>query len=410
MSEHAGIRAVVFALKGVHSGSGAAELARLCRVAGLAVAWVRGAAPGETELVQAGLAWDALVNSGEVRNPEPAPDVFLLAAGRLHLMPHQCVVVGDFSDGLEAAKSAGMRCVAVGADPAWPGSEAADVVRATLDQIRISDLTGLAMAPPIIEPLAEGRERDDFATSPAERGPAVWSFWQTLGLGVAIAGGTLLAQVFFGIVYAIAAAASGHKLDSATLSNNGQFLAMGTCASAPIAVGLCWLFAWLRKGLPAEEYLGLNAVSVREMARWCVALVVVGIVMDGLLSWLGKSPSSEFMEKIYETAGFLPLLWFALVVVAPISEEMLFRGFLYQGLVRSRAGVAGAIIIPAVLWAMIHVQYDVYGIGTILVLGILFGYARWKSQSICTTIYMHALTNLLALLEMAAERHLSGAA
>ncbi len=68
----------------------------------------------------------ALVAAEDVRHGKPAPDVFLAAAGRLGVPPARCVVVEDAAAGLEAARRAGMRSVAVG------GGRAGDVVAASL--------------------------------------------------------------------------------------------------------------------------------------------------------------------------------------------------------------------------------------------------------------------------------------
>jgi beta-phosphoglucomutase family hydrolase len=56
---------------------------------------------------------DAVVCSDDVANHKPSPDTFLLAAERLGLKPHECVVFEDTRTGLEAARSAGMDCYLV---------------------------------------------------------------------------------------------------------------------------------------------------------------------------------------------------------------------------------------------------------------------------------------------------------
>src|SRR5437879_12171172 len=106
------------------------------------------------------------------------------------------------------------------------------------------------------------------------------------------------------------------------------------------------------------------------------------------------------MVEAYETAGFKPLLWLALIVAAPAGEETLFRGFLFEGISHSRLGAAGAIFLGSILWASIHVQHDAYGIAIIFLCGLFLGYVRLKTQSIYPTIFLHGLMNLVALLEV----------
>jgi HAD superfamily hydrolase (TIGR01509 family) len=57
--------------------------------------------------------FDALAGGDEVGQAKPAPDVYLLAARRLGVRPDACVALEDSENGVRAAKSAGMRCIAV---------------------------------------------------------------------------------------------------------------------------------------------------------------------------------------------------------------------------------------------------------------------------------------------------------
>ena len=55
----------------------------------------------------------AIATGHEVPHGKPAPDIFLLAAKRLDIEPRKCVVVEDSYHGMEAAKRAGMKCIAL---------------------------------------------------------------------------------------------------------------------------------------------------------------------------------------------------------------------------------------------------------------------------------------------------------
>ena len=56
-------------------------------------------------------SFDALVCGNEVVHKKPNPEIFLLAAGKLHLPAENCLVIEDAPSGLKAAKSAGMRAL-----------------------------------------------------------------------------------------------------------------------------------------------------------------------------------------------------------------------------------------------------------------------------------------------------------
>ena len=56
----------------------------------------------------------------------------------------------------------------------------------------------------------------------------------------------------------------------------------------------------------------------------------------------------------------------------------------------------GAVVVTSVLWALLHLQYDVYGIFTILLVGLLLGAARIRTRSLVVPLALHALNNRLS--------------
>jgi HAD superfamily hydrolase (TIGR01509 family) len=58
--------------------------------------------------------FSTVVTAGDVREGKPSPDTFLLAAERLSVHPHRCLVLEDGALGLEAARRAGMDAYHVG--------------------------------------------------------------------------------------------------------------------------------------------------------------------------------------------------------------------------------------------------------------------------------------------------------
>jgi HAD superfamily hydrolase (TIGR01509 family) len=57
--------------------------------------------------------FDALVNGSEVEKKKPNPDIFILAANKINLEPKECLVVEDAINGVEAARNAGAKCLAL---------------------------------------------------------------------------------------------------------------------------------------------------------------------------------------------------------------------------------------------------------------------------------------------------------
>ncbi|CAI9786151.1 unnamed protein product [Fraxinus pennsylvanica] len=97
---------------------GALELVTQCKSNGLKVAVASSAdrIKVDANLVAAGLPlsmFDAIVSADAFENLKPAPDIFLAASMNLNVPPSECIVIEDALAGVEAAKSANMRCIAV---------------------------------------------------------------------------------------------------------------------------------------------------------------------------------------------------------------------------------------------------------------------------------------------------------
>lgn len=57
--------------------------------------------------------FDAVIAGEDVEHKKPAPDIFLLAAGKIGLDPKDCLVIEDALNGIKAAKAAGCKCLAI---------------------------------------------------------------------------------------------------------------------------------------------------------------------------------------------------------------------------------------------------------------------------------------------------------
>lgn len=96
--------------------------------------------------------------------------------------------------------------------------------------------------------------------------PRPWGFWATIGWSLIIAIAYLGVQFFVGIIIAIVSKDIA-SLDPEEFATNGMLLAIMTCFAAPVVVGLCVLFASLRKQYPLKDYLGFNRPATRTIRR-----------------------------------------------------------------------------------------------------------------------------------------------
>ena len=150
----------------------------------------------------------------------------------------------------------------------------------------------------------------------------------------------VMSIIQFGVLMIFAASrfAAEQNLKIDNLVENGNFLAAATAASTPAIVGLVAFLIWARR-------LSNQRLSCLRMARCSIGRSrvdrsrVVLVASDLVMYSLGRSIVPPFMVGIYRTS-WLPILLFAIVVLAPVGEEILFRGFLYNGIAVSRGGTS----------------------------------------------------------------------
>lgn len=95
-----------------------------------------------------------------------------------------------------------------------------------------------------------------------------------------------------------------------------------------------------------------------------------------------------------------PWAWvmiFVAVVLAPIHEELVYRGFVQSGIVRITRHPWAAILLTSTLFALAHLsaQVPLYAIGSLFAFGVCLGFAFERSRSIAVPIAMHMAFNAL---------------
>lgn len=222
-----------------------------------------------------------------------------------------------------------------------------------------------------------------------------WGIFATLALGAL----ALLAGQLSGI--AALSALYGFDLEQvATVTQDGGAIVLFIFVSAPVQVAVLVLAAAYKGNV--LTYLGYKLPRRSEVV-FGIAVLAALIVVGDTVSWLaGRNIVDRFQTDIYQaakSASMLPLLLVAVTVFIPVTEESLFRGFLFRGWLRSPHEAWPVIMFTAGLFAVIHVQYDWFLIAQVFAFGVLFGWIRWATGSTILTMLLHALVNLEGMIE-----------
>ena len=159
-------------------------------------------------------------------------------------------------------------------------------------------------------------------------------------------------------------------------------------------------------GVFLRRRYGLTPVSLG--LRWdcpffSLVLAVAGLlavapvrgVLDAILTRFHQQARQPIVEDLRQMHGLdLVLISAAAILVAPVLEEILFRGFLQPAL-RNVMGSKPAILVTAGIFALAHGQPAV--VLLILPLGLVLGYLYERRQSLMSPILLHAIHNGVAV-------------
>jgi membrane protease YdiL (CAAX protease family) len=223
--------------------------------------------------------------------------------------------------------------------------------------------------------------------------PKPWGAWATLGWGLLAVLVGLIISFIGGLLYSFALLTEGYsryRLEA----QSGQVVLV--CYVFSILGMLAFLLVPTAiRSFSYFEYLGFARTRGKYYA-WALATILAFVVMEIAFSILFDRPSQSPSDMLQTPSTYL-LLWFVVVVAAPLGEEMFFRGFLFRGLSGTASGPALAIVLTSLIWAAIHIQYELPEITIIFVAGLLIGWFRYRSGSIGPAIFMHFTMNFTAM-------------
>jgi len=155
-------------------------------------------------------------------------------------------------------------------------------------------------------------------------------------------------------------------------------------------------------GLAIRKYrVGWGALGVRgfegEMLALGCGLMFISFGVNFAYNMLLEPFGTQAQPDVVPMIASLPSPWLFMlggVVIAPLVEEIFFRGFVFGGL-RKRYGWRKAALASSALFAAIHLQLT--AIVPIFVLGYIFAYLYHRSGSIWPAVLMHLVSNALAL-------------
>ena len=200
---------------------------------------------------------------------------------------------------------------------------------------------------------------------------------------------------------------SGENQDATTTI----IVLIGQAVIDGLAVGIA---AWLslRKYRLSPRAWGLRRtqpLAIRASASVLIGAFAVFILYRAVTELAGLKvlePTSNVPPWLVSSRAIWPLAMALVVLVAPLAEELFFRGFLFQGLRSVRLpgimsqqgsriplGTPGAAVLSGLLWAAIHGQLNL--LIPITLIGVLFAMVFVRTGSLWNAVLAHLLFNLV---------------
>jgi len=154
----------------------------------------------------------------------------------------------------------------------------------------------------------------------------------------------------------------------------------------PIAI----IFLWRKVSWQA---LGLKRFDNKDLALGCGLLIMiyfVTIINNLLMIALGVAVQVETITEMFNEMDSPLIFAVSTVLLAPFTEELFFRGFLFKGL-REKYGWVNALMFSSIIFALFHGQ-----LATLLptfMLGALFAYMFQKTGSVLPGMLLHFSIN-----------------
>ncbi len=210
-----------------------------------------------------------------------------------------------------------------------------------------------------------------------------------VALGVLIAAGAMLTGTIIVAIF-------DPQLDSPAARNAAQL----AVALSLIGTALGFAFFDARGKLKqAFGELGLGPRVALGALGLAVLAWVAYIVMAGILTPLLQPDQKDVTRELgtnKDELGSVAVAAFLIVIAAPLSEELFFRGFMFGGLRRSMS-IWPAAVISAVVWGSLHLGAGNIGVAVQLaVFGVILAWLYERSGTLWAPVFAHVINNTIA--------------
>jgi hypothetical protein len=213
----------------------------------------------------------------------------------------------------------------------------------------------------------------------------------------------VLTAVYFGSARIVEIFGDRVLLSSSNMSNIS--FSVLYAVQTILMLGVVWFFAIFRRKSSPKD-LGFTYYSIGKTIWYSIVSLLFIFVMSFLYVYLMNSlfgieaPSSKIDTLVSSKSISSSILIIVVTIIAPFSEEIFFRGFLYSAFKKSW-GVNAGLFLSSFLFALVHLEF--YSFIPLMVIGWLLAYLFERTKSLITPIFLHGIYNLILILILLEE-------
>lgn len=185
--------------------------------------------------------------------------------------------------------------------------------------------------------------------------------------------------------------------------NIGLFTALLQLCISAVTLILVYSFVTIKYDIPFKDAFGIHFHKIPFFFKQGIVSAGAIFLSTTIISFIFSEfgPAARQNPYMSMPEDKIRAIIFLAVFIAPIIEEIFFRGFMQPALIKAMGAFPG-IVITALIFGVSHTQYLEYNAALVAVttIGLILGVTKYYTNSVIPGIFAHLLNNLLAAISL----------
>lgn len=185
--------------------------------------------------------------------------------------------------------------------------------------------------------------------------------------------------------------------------NIGLFTALLQLSISFISLLIVYSIVSIKYQVPFKDAFGIHFHKTPFFLKQGIIAAIAIVLSTSLISFIfsGFNETARQNPYSYMPEDKIRAIIFLAIFIAPIVEEIFFRGFMQPALIRTLGPFSG-ILLTAMIFGISHTQYfgNYVAIVSVTTIGLILGVTKYYTGSVMPGIFAHLFNNLLAAISL----------